>query len=63
MPVNVSLPQSLRGWDIGNVLIDKIVGRNLPADFKGAVNLRLSRGKRRTTTDVASADESGTGTF
>lgn len=62
MPINISLPQSLRGWNIGNVLIDKIVARNVSHDFKGAVNVRLAGGKRRITTDVQSANEDGTGT-
>lgn len=61
MPVDLSLPQSLKGWSIGNVMLDKIVARNLPTDFKGAINIRLSNGKRRTTTSVESVDESGTG--
>lgn len=61
MPVNISIPQSLRGWNIGNLLLDKIVAHNLPPSFKGAVNIRVSGGKRRLTTDIQSANESGTG--
>lgn len=61
IPVNVSLPPSLRGWNVGNVLLDKIVARNLPRNFKGAINIRLSNGKRRLTTTIEQADEVGTG--
>jgi hypothetical protein len=58
------LPPTLKGWNVGTVLIDKIQGHNIPANFKGKIVVNMAGTKIKTSTMVQSledVDSSGTG--
>lgn len=56
-PVDVYLPPSLRGWDVGTVLIERITARGVAPGFQGAVSVCIAGAKYRVRTDDSNSED------
>lgn len=61
-PLDIYIPDCLRGWNIGTVLIDQITGEGLHPGFRGSIALRLAGARYRTHTDISEVSDGSTGT-
>ena len=60
-PLDIYIPVSLRGWNIGTVLIDEIVAEGVTSDFRGSVSIRLAGARYRTHTNIAAVEDGNKG--
>ena len=60
-PLDIDIPISLRGWNIGTVLIDEIVAEGIASDFEGSILIKLSGARYKVQTEVASVRNGASG--
>lgn len=62
-PLDLFIPVSLRGWNIGTVLIDNIVAEGVPQDYRGLITIRLAGARYKVHTDITESNGSSTVTW
>jgi hypothetical protein len=62
-PLDIDIPISLRGWNIGTVLIDEIVAEGIASDFAGSISIKLSGARYKVQTEVASVHNGASGAY
>ena len=56
-PVDIYLPPSLRGWDVGTVLVERVTARGVTPGFQGAVSICIAGAKYRVRTEDSIAED------
>ena len=60
-PIKIYLPPTLRGWNIGTLLVDRISFYQLPNGFHGSISIKLSGDRSSIQTESSSSNEDGQG--